>query len=260
MWTTLIVEDEQEAKEYVKTLLRKAGAGFRVVAEASDGEEALALIERLRPDLVISDIMMPVMDGVELLKRSREAGYECRFVMLTCMNEFEYARQALEYGASSYMLKLSMDLNSFKMTLEKIDGELRKLGRIKHLETYLQAMPEDTGEETDHPDINKIIRYAKTRFNETVTLSAMAEYVNMDPSYLSDLFKRKTGVTLTHYVKQLRVDAAKFYLAQTGDAVSEIGERVGFQNDNYFIKIFKRFTGVTPSHYRKQLKQEQPGS
>ncbi|TYP79131.1 response regulator [Paenibacillus methanolicus] len=251
MWTSLIVEDEKEAKEYVKLLLRKADAGFRADWEAADGEEALALIVRHQPDLVISDIMMPKMDGVELLKRAREDGYEGRFVMLTCMNEFEYARQALEHGATSYLLKLSMDLAGFKQMLGKVDAELRKLGRIRQLETYLKAIPSQPDEETDHPEINKVIRYVKDRFNEPMTLSALAAYVNMDASYLSDLFKRKTSVTLTHYVARLRVDAAKFYLTHTDDPVHVIGERVGFQNDNYFIKIFKRTTGGTPAQYRK---------
>ncbi|MFD1954961.1 response regulator [Paenibacillus thailandensis] len=251
-WSAIVVEDEAQARAYVKTLLHRSESEFRVVGEAADGKEALELIGRYRPDLVITDIMMPAMDGVELLKKAREAGYDCRFVMLTCMNEFEYARQALEFGASSYMLKLSMDLASFKQMLEKVDAELKKLGRFKRLESYLSALPEETKAATDHPEINKVIDYLNESYRENVTLATAAAYVKMDPSYLSDLFKRKTSYTLTQYVMRLRVDAARFYLTHTGDSVSGIGERVGFMNDNYFIKIFKRFTGVTPSVYRKQ--------
>lgn len=254
MWSTLIVEDEFQAREYVKTLLLKAEAGFQIVGEAANGKEALEFISRYQPDLVISDIMMPEMDGVELLKQTREAGLDCRFVMLTCLSDFEYAQQALEYGASSYMLKLSMELKSFKQTLEKIDAELQKHGRIKQIETYLSALPEETGAITDHPEINKVIKYMSSHYNNPITLNSMAQYINMDPSYLSDLFKRKTEQTLTQYLQQLRINAARFYLTQTEDSVSDVGARVGFENDNYFIKIFKRWTGLTPSYYRKQNK------
>ncbi|AJY76511.1 response regulator [Paenibacillus beijingensis] len=254
MWSTLIVEDEHQAAEYVRTLVLKADAGFRIVGDASNGKEAYELIVKNAPDLVICDIRMPEWDGIELLKRVRQAGIESRFVMLTCMNEFEYARQALEYGASSYLLKLSMDLISFKKMLEKMDAELRKLGRMKQIETYLSAVPERDQAATDHPEINKVIEYLNARYRGQVTLSSAARHINMDPSYLSDLFKRKTSLTLTEYVNRLRIDAALFYLKQTDDAVGEIGARVGFMNDNYFIKMFKRLTGMTPSQYRRQFR------
>lgn len=252
MWSTLIVEDEHQAAEYVRTLVGKADAGFQIVGKASDGKEAYDFIVRNAPDLVICDIRMPEWDGIELLKRVREKGIESRFVMLTCMNEFEYARQALEYGASSYLLKLSMDLASCRQMLEKVDAELRKQGQMKRIETYLSSMPEKDKTATDHPAVNKVIEYLDAHFREQVTLSSAARYINMDPSYLSDLFKRKTSLTLTEYVNRQRIDAARFYLKETDDSVSEIGARVGFMNDNYFIKMFKRTTGMTPSQYRKQ--------
>ena len=90
--------------------MQKANLPFEIVGEAEDGEEGLRMIRELRPDVVISDIDMPAMDGVRLFQAAREEGYECRFVMLTAMSEFEYARQAVEHGASGYLLKLSLDL------------------------------------------------------------------------------------------------------------------------------------------------------
>ncbi|CAG7598501.1 Protein-glutamate methylesterase/protein-glutamine glutaminase [Paenibacillus solanacearum] len=124
MWNVLLVEDEAFVRRSLRQLVPWEAMGFAIVGEAGDGREALALMHDCSPDLVIADIVMPVMDGIELMKRAREEGLECAFVMLTCMNEFEYARQALEYGASAYLLKLSMNVQAIEETLNKVKRQL----------------------------------------------------------------------------------------------------------------------------------------
>ncbi|PYI52112.1 response regulator [Paenibacillus flagellatus] len=252
MRSVLLVEDEEQARAYIKKVLEKLDCGFVVAGEAASGAEALPLIRADAPDLVIADIVMPEMDGVELLKAVREEGIDCRFVMLTCMSDFEYARQAVEYGASGYLLKLSLDPAALRETLAKIERELLSRDRLRKLDRYRRAIPEKIGDEpTDHPEINKVIRHMAEHYAEELSLRDMAELACMEPTYLSDLFKKKTGSTLTHYVQKLRVEAAAFYLRETELTVSAVGEKVGFANDSYFIKIFKRWTGLTPSDYRR---------
>jgi two-component system response regulator YesN len=108
MWNILLVEDEELVKQQLKQQIPWESYGFRVAGEASHGAEALEMIDRLKPDLVISDIIMPGMDGLQLLKEATARKFDGCFIMLTCMNEFEYARQALELGAIGYCLKLSV--------------------------------------------------------------------------------------------------------------------------------------------------------
>lgn len=124
MWTVLLVEDEILVRESVKSIIPWEELGFTVVAEADDGAEALVKIREHQPDLVITDIIMPVMNGVELLKAARDEGYACKFIVLSCMSDFEYVREAMEYGASNYILKLSMNIASLKEALEKVKAEL----------------------------------------------------------------------------------------------------------------------------------------
>lgn len=252
MWKMLIVDDEGPARASMRKLFAKAGIPFEIVGEAENGEEGLKLIRELSPDVVVSDIDMPVMDGVKLLQLARAEGFECRFVMLTAISEFEYARQAVEHGASGYLLKLSLDPQGIKQALGKVAVELEKMEKLKKADKWFPDKPKD--EPTDHPEMNRIIAYIEANYAEDVTLKSLAELISMDPSYVSDLFKKKTGSTLTHYVQNRRIQAARMLLEETDLTVSDIGRKVGFENDNYFIKIFKRWCDVTPSEYRKQPK------
>ncbi|WP_168118576.1 response regulator [Paenibacillus sp. HB172176] len=140
MWKVLLVEDEVFVRESVRETIKWEEFGFSVVGEAGDGAEALPLMHELKPDLVLCDIIMPQMDGLTLLKKAREDGLDSRFVMLTCTGEFDYVRQAMEYGASNYILKLSMSLQTLKDTLMKVDKELleRSVKTMPALDAYYQ--------------------------------------------------------------------------------------------------------------------------
>ncbi|GAA3408622.1 response regulator [Paenibacillus hodogayensis] len=140
MHSILLVEDEVFVRRSICEAIRWEDAGFTIVAEASNGREAMDAIANYAPDIVIADIFMPVMDGIDLLRTVRERGLETPFIMLTCANEFEYARQALEYGASSYILKLSMDdeqllgaLNKARVQLDRRSG--RRQGENGNVQT-----------------------------------------------------------------------------------------------------------------------------
>ncbi|MDF2935413.1 MAG: two-component system response regulator [Paenibacillaceae bacterium] len=124
MWKVLLVEDETFVRRKLRKLVNWEELGYTVCGEAANGQEALEQMKTLRPDLVLADIAMPVMNGLELLEASREAGLDSKFIMLTCMNEFEYARRALELGASGYILKLSMSITGLQEALAKAGAEL----------------------------------------------------------------------------------------------------------------------------------------
>lgn len=124
MWTVLLVEDEGFVREAIRETVDWERHGFCVAGEAGNGKEALAAILELRPDVVIADIVMPGMDGIELLKETRKAGIRSRFIMLTAMSHFDYARDALQYGAFNYLLKLSLNDDVLLENLARIKGEL----------------------------------------------------------------------------------------------------------------------------------------
>ncbi|WP_334074644.1 MULTISPECIES: helix-turn-helix domain-containing protein [Paenibacillus] len=126
MWSILLVEDEPFVRRTIRNTIPWEEHGFTIAAEAAHGLEALEQMETLSPDIVISDVLMPYMDGIELLQQARKRGNEAAFIMLTCAGEFEYARMALEYGASSYILKLSMDDDKLLEALNKVKSRLQR--------------------------------------------------------------------------------------------------------------------------------------
>lgn len=109
MYTIMIVDDEPLMRIGIKSCVPWEKYGFEVVGQAEDGKKAAELVERLRPDIVITDIKMPHMDGIGLIRYLHERYPQTKSIVLSCYNEFEYVRQALKMGAEDYILKLSMD-------------------------------------------------------------------------------------------------------------------------------------------------------
>lgn len=253
MWTVLLVEDEVFVRESVRRIVDWQSLGFNVIGEAGNGEEALGFIEQHLPDLIICDILMPKMNGVEPLQRVRELEIGSRFIMLSCLSDFDYVRKALEYGASNYILKLSMNVQSLMDALVKVEVELSKQQASGLLIPPLRI---DTPQQTDtgHREVDKLISYMKENFRSMISLRMLAEHVSMDEKYISTLFKKKTGTNVIQFLHQLRIDEARRLLEQSNMTISEIGTQVGYENDNYFIKIFKRFTALTPNSYRSRTR------
>ncbi len=255
MWKVVLVEDEPRALEMIQHLIVWEQYGFTIVGTFEDGAEAFNELDVLEPDLIISDIMMPMMTGLDLLIQVREKGMDCKFVMLTCMTDFEFAQQALEFGASGYLLKLSLVPTVLTKMLEKVSKELSAQYKVKRLEHLTDGDKQTFATEghsnlTDHHEVNWMIQHIFEHYSEDITLNALAKMVNMDASYVSDLFKKKTGHTMTHFLQKIRVEASIRYLIDTQLTIQQIAEKCGFANDNYYIKVFKHWTGKTPGKFR----------
>ena len=109
MRRVLIVDDEVLVRIGIKHSIAWEQNGFELIGEASDGKEALEMIQKLAPDIVILDINMPVLNGIEVLRELKEQKYKGKVIVLTCFNEIEYARSAMKYGASDYVLKTTLN-------------------------------------------------------------------------------------------------------------------------------------------------------
>ena len=146
--------------------------------------------------------------------------------------------------------RISLLPSSEKPALYAADHERLKEALLTRLEEHYAHLYSVTVAKTDHPEVNKVLAYLHEHYDKEIKLSELAKLACMDDKYLSSLFKKKTGSSIIPYLQQIRIDRAKKLLRETNRAIGDIGESVGFANDNYFIKIFKRYTGHTPAGFR----------
>jgi two-component system response regulator YesN len=245
----LIVDDEKYVRYGIKNETDWNLIGCLVVGEAGDGREALEVAAEVKPDLVISDIKMPVMDGISFAGKLLERQPGVKIIFLTAFSDFEYARQAVRLGVSDYLLK------PYK------DGELEaSVQRLLHLHPNQPASQKDMEEELiplkkkedfSNRYILEAIDYIEKHFAEVdFSVGRMAEALGVSDGHLSRLFKAETDVGINNYLTRYRIRKAMDYLKDVQVKVYEVAEKVGYQDIAYFSNTFKKLTGRTPSDYQ----------
>lgn len=124
MLGVVIIDDELLARVGVKSVLEWESAGYQILGEASNGAEGLKLILDKKPDIVITDIKMPVMDGLEMIKKSKEDKLNPKFIVLSSYDEFHLVKEAMKLGAVDYLIKLELDEQSLRETLEPVKQQI----------------------------------------------------------------------------------------------------------------------------------------
>lgn len=262
----LIVDDEYYFRQLLIHLVDWASVGFEVVAEAEDGVAALQIMEEQSIDLIITDIEMPHMNGLDFIKAVRELDSAAKLVFITSYDNFSYAQQAISLGADHYLLK-PVDEDAVEQALATIRTQLaesweaeRYIHRLKVEAGYLQgAKGEQSYEERRQSSSKRLISKAKAYVTshyaeDSLSLQSTASALFVNPSYLSHMFKKETGESFVEYVTNVRLGRAMELLRQ-GDAMEEslapkvatIAHQVGYKDPFYFSKCFKKRYGITPN-------------
>lgn len=245
MYKIFLADDEIWETIGLKKLIEKTGLPVRVVGEAENGTVALEQIERKAPDILITDIRMPGLTGLELARQIRERGLETDVILLSGYAQFEYARTAMQWGVREYLLK-PVEESALREALSRI------LEQKVENENEEDAVLE-TGEGESVAVIKQILKEIEQSYTEDITLSGLSEKYNISNSRLSTRLKEILGMSFSKYLSSLRIQHAKELLADERLSVEQIAEMVGYRDYFYFIRVFKRVTGVTPSVYRKSL-------
>lgn len=233
MINVIIADDNVFEREGIKYLLEKEKEHFNV-CEVSDGIEALRKIRGQHFDLLITDIKMPLMSGVDLIKSIRNFNQELEVLIISGYDDFNYARQLLSSKVTNYLLK---PINS----LELIDT-------IKNIEKFKRIFKE-SGEYSS--PVNQAINIVKTEFASDLTLDLIANRVFLSSAYFSSLFKKEVEVSFIKYLNDYRLEKASILLEDSNMRVNDIAVFVGIPNISYFNRVFKTKYGLTPSKYRK---------
>ena len=360
MYKVMIVDDmEISIRELKRFNIWGAQTGFVIVEEAKNGQEALRKLEQKKIDLVITDIKMPVMDGVDLLKKIIHKDLSSCVVFLSEYSEFEYARQGLVYGAFDYIVKpieqvkienmlrkVEKYLNEKKFEKDKIERlevqfeeKLETFYEEEHLEKIIKLFKEidlkvvevassivdsmgvavnnDSmkvgyglnhmtsalieGLQESYPWLNKFVNVSKYNdidfvklpdFNHSkitfleviselieklnkfksgsransmirnvcrivlenvdseISVKIIADQLFLNHSYLSTIYKEKTGCSLVEYITMVKMERAKILFKDDSMRIYEIADKLGYKDVEYFSKLFKKYTGITPSEFK----------
>lgn len=354
MKRVVVVDDEYIVVAGIKAMIAREKMDFEVVGFAYDGIEGLKVILEEKPDLVISDIRMPGMDGLSLIEEAREYTPDTIFVVLSGYQEFEYARRALQLGVKGYIdkpitmekVRETMEMAETEIalrkkvsketladkhkkeyqnlsqelmkTVEEADAEMYKVilsDTLEVLKKYADSLEEykkesykmvclalgiyfenrkerkeeqhfpsyqnlenmNTYEEVDtfaveifksmmqklsvakmggmHRTVEKLLDYINLNYCRDIGLAELADMVEMNPAYLSILFKEEVGMSYIKYLTKTRMEHAKEFLNE-GYKVAEVSEKVGYSNYRYFCDIFKKNLGQTPNEYKGNVRKK----
>lgn len=249
MTRVLIVDDEKYVRMGIKSETDWALIGCEVVGEAANGIEGLEAAETLRPDLVISDIRMPKMDGIEMAEKIIERCPGTKVIFLTAYNEFEYARQAIRIGVSDYLLKPFQD--------GELEGSIQRLLHLhpnapaSNAELEEQLIPLKTKEEVSNRYVQTAIEYIENNYVDSgFSITKLAESMSVSEGHISRLFKSETDQSINNYLTRYRIKKAMDYLKDVQVKVYEVAEKVGYSDIAYFSNTFKKLVGKTPSDYQ----------
>jgi two-component system, response regulator YesN len=242
----LVVEDEiLIRKNIIKKIESMSGLSISVAGEAMDGKTAYELIQTTYPDIVITDIRMPVMDGLELIRKAEQFYPDIDYIILSSFSDFEYAQQAISLRVSEYLLK------PVKVT------ELRKAitGIISRRQLNSQLPLPD--KELNHQEIShKLAEFIKNNYKESISLAQLSRKFGYSIEYLGKIFKEEMKMTPSEYITYLRIENAKSILLNYPDMdIYKVAKLSGYgENCYYFSRIFKLKTGLKPSEFRKTVR------
>lgn len=241
----LIAEDEDSIRASIKNHISKNSKWVNEIYTASNGQEALDLILRYRPQIMILDIQMPLKDGFSVLREAFAAGVRPSTMILSGHDQFSYAQQALRYGVVDYFLKPCRAAE----ILSRVDSLAREaLG--------VDGDPDGAGEDVEtqgNRAVKLALEYMQEHYPEDLTLPLVAELIGISPNYLSTLFRKTLDAGFTDTLNKIRVDRACEYFAAGGFRTYEVAYKVGFHDEKYFSSVFKKNKGESPSEYKKRL-------
>lgn len=250
MYKVIVIDDEMLVRRGIVMETDWQALNCVVVAEAGNGIEGLEAVRKYHPDLLICDIRMPKMDGIEMLKELRAEGNDVSVIFLTAYSEFSYAQSALKLLASDYLLKpfgdgeLEQAVNN---ALEKRKRTQEKLENSKD-----EPLPElvlNKGDKSKY--VMAAVDYISAHYGDPeLCVAEIAEHLGISEGHLSHTFKRETDYTVAAYITRVRMRTAMKLLNDCRNKVYEVAEQVGYRDVAHFSSSFKRIVGVTPSEYQ----------
>ena len=268
-YKVLLADDEQiERMALARRLLKRFGENL-VILQAVDGTEAIKLCSQERCQIVIMDISMPEMNGVEAAEQIRRLDEGCEIIFLTAYDEFSYAKRAIAIHALDYLLK-PCEEEELTAVMEEAMRRIQRRRQFEELNRNSECLEEESRQEEvygeefkdeadmEEPDrlgqaAEKIRRYIQKNYMRDISMQDAARMMNYSDAYFCKLFKQCFDQNFTAYLTAFRIHEARRLFREKNVSVREVSMLVGYYDANYFAKVFKRITGMNPSEYRDSV-------
>ena len=258
----LIADDEKLEREALAEMVARRFEHEVVLELAENGRKAADTAVLWGADLILMDIEMPGMSGLDAARAVLAQRPGCRVIFVTAYSLFQYAHEDVHLGACDYLLK-PVDPDELEASIRRAMRQVEAERKLKELATA-KALPEpqDAGaapaEEAADEDspaamvMAQVRRYLEDNYMFDLSLDSVGEILHISPAYLSAQFKKYQKMNFLDCLTELRINAAKELLADPLRSTAEVASMVGYDDSSYFARAFKKRTGMTPTQYRRQ--------
>lgn len=245
LYRVVLIDDEKIIVDGLTRVIKWADYNCEVVGAAYDAAGGAALIRRLKPHIVFTDIKMPDQDGLTMLAGLKSEFPEMQIAVLTGYRDFNYAQEAIKLGVTRFLLKPS-----------KMDELHEALSAMKE---RLDKLPPDAAAGEDEPCldrhagsfiVNQATAYIEEHYAQKLTLQEVADKCYVSQWHLSKLINKYTGNTFYELLNNVRIEKAKALLNDPKLKIGDIVDMVGYSDAAHFSRVFKRIVGVSANEYR----------
>ncbi len=246
-FTVVVAEDEELILNNLVQKIHSTNLNFKVIGTAQTGADALALVQELSPEVLITDIRMPVMTGIQLLGHVHQQYPFVKTVIISGFSDFSYARSAIQYGVSNYLLK-PIDTEELAQTLQELAVALtaKRNTSDASLDVFQAA-------KSPAQLAHVLYEYIVAHYKEKINLTMISNELGYNANHLTKIFHDVYHTTPNKFIISLRIQEAQHLLIHSPHlSIGQIGEHIGYPDPGYFSRIFKKQVGISPFDYREQ--------
>ncbi|GGD83575.1 response regulator transcription factor [Paenibacillus nasutitermitis] len=252
MYKLLIVDDEPQILEGMKRILDWKSYGFEHIETCNSTDAAVSRAIQLVPDIAIFDVCIGKSRGYDAIQRLNEANLPTKYIIMSGYSDFHFAQQAIRCGVKDYLLK-PVEREKLQQLVENIivkelHGTIGNQPANSLRMDPVLGVPYDTLSKL----VRRILLMVTTEYAQNITLKSVAERLQMNSTYLGQLFIKETQMKLSEYLMIYRMQRAKEFILSTNEKIQWIAGTVGYNNLNYFYTHFQSYFGQSPSDLREK--------
>ncbi len=258
MYKVVVVEDENIIRKGLVYSIPWMDLQCSVVGEGCNGVEGIELISKKNPDIVIVDINMPVMSGLEMLEKTYEQ-FNYSAIILSGYSDFEYAQKAINYGVKGYLLKpLQVEELIEAVELAKKECNLRKTWLTKQQEKEelrnISLMKEINNAVIDNNLVKQMLHFVNQNFSKKIVMQDLVDYLNYSETFLNKIFKEAVGTTFIEYLNRYRIQKALELIKGGETSIQNVADKCGIGDYKYFNVVFRKYMGLSTKEYIRTIK------